>query len=75
MFNPATLCMYVSVLSQEPVIQLLSFVDVLHVFFVLFLYINYAVCFLVSIVLHFFKADYMVLTLLIVKGCTVTYSS
>ena len=31
MFNPATLCMYVPVPSQEPVIQWLSFVVVLHI--------------------------------------------
>ena len=32
MFNPATFCMYVPVLSQESVIQWLSFVYVLHIF-------------------------------------------
>ena len=33
MFNSATLCMYVPVPSQEPVIQWLSFVYVLHICF------------------------------------------
>ena len=33
MFNPATLFMYVPVPSQEPVIQWLSFVYVLHICF------------------------------------------
>ena len=33
MFNPATLFMYVPVPSQEPVIQWLSFVYVLHIIF------------------------------------------
>ena len=33
MFNPATLCMYVPVPSQESVIQWLSFVYVLHICF------------------------------------------
>ena len=36
MFNPAIFCMYVPVPSQEPVIQWLSFVYVLYVFFSLF---------------------------------------
>ena len=47
MFNPATLFMYLPVPSQKPVIQWLSFVYVLHIFFRSFLYINKAVSFLV----------------------------
>ena len=47
MFNPATLFMYVPVTSQEPVIQWLSFVYVLHICFRSFFYINKAVSFLV----------------------------
>ena len=53
MFNPAILCMYVPVPSQEPVIQWLSFVYALHIclcvtylFFGHFFYINKAVSFL-----------------------------
>ena len=39
MFNPATLFLYVPVQSQEPVIQWLSFVYVLHICFsFIFLY-------------------------------------
>ena len=44
MFNPATLFMYVPVPSQEPVIQWLSFVYVLHI---CFSFLNKAVSFLV----------------------------
>ena len=40
LFNPTTFCMFVSVPNQEPVIQCLSFVDVLHV---CFSYINYVI--------------------------------
>ena len=51
MFNPATLFMYMPVPSQEPVIQWLSFVYVLHayLFFAhfLYIYIYKAVSFLV----------------------------
>ena len=39
MFNPATLFMYVPVPSQEPVIQWLSFVYVLHICF-LFIFLH-----------------------------------
>ena len=74
MFNSTKFCMYVSVPSQEPVIQWLSFVDELHIsFFVHFFYINEAVSFLVWIVLHF-KAEYAVWALIIVEGRTVTLS-
>ena len=47
MFNPATLFMYVPVPSQEPVIQWLSFVYVLHICFSFIFYLKKAVSFLV----------------------------
>ena len=48
MFYPATFRIYVPVPSQEPVMQWLSFVAVLHICLsFIILYINYAVSFLV----------------------------
>ena len=47
MFNPAIFCMYMPVSSQEPVIQWLSFVYVLHICLCSFFYTNKAVGFLV----------------------------
>ena len=53
MFNTATLFMYVSVPSQEPVIQWFSFVYVIHICFsFIFFNINKVVSFLVCIVLQ-----------------------
>ena len=46
-FQPATLFMYVPVPSQEPVIQWLSFVQVLYICSSFIFYINLAVSFLV----------------------------
>ena len=70
--------MYLYVI-QEPVIQWLSFVYVLHIcfsFIFFFFYINKAVSFeLFYIVLSGpFIADYAVWALLVVEGRTVTYS-
>ena len=76
MFNPVTLFMYVPVPSQEPVIQWLSFVYVLHICFSFILfYINKAISFLVRIVLHcLIRAFYSSLCSMGFEGRTVTYS-
>ena len=39
-FNPATLCIYMPVPSQEPLFQWLSFVDVIHICFCSFLFVQ-----------------------------------
>ena len=74
MFNPATLCMYVPVPSQEPFIQWLSFAYVLHIVFcseirpIVFLFELFNI-----VISGPFTPDYAVWALLIVEGCTVTH--
>ena len=80
MFNPATLFMYVPVPSQEPVIQWLSFVYVLHICFSFIFFFTLVRPLVFSFELFYivlsgpFIADYAVWALLIVEGRTVTYS-
>ena len=73
MFNPATLFMYVPVPSQEPVIQWLSFVYVLHICFPFIfciqirpLVFSFELFYIVISVP--FIADYAIWALLIVEG-------
>ena len=74
MFNPATFCMYVPVPSQDPVIQWLSFVYVLHICFSFIFVRNLGLHCFIFVISEPIIADYVVWTLFIVEGRTVTYN-